>query len=389
MLEDSSFKSLERVRITVVVGSLNRGGCEMHLYQVLPRLRGHEFDIDVFTLSEPGELAEQLRSKGVNVVAPWIRSNGNPKGIVFRLARLLSVSCQLWCHFLSRRPDITHFYLPSAYYLGAPLALISPVKALVMSRRSLNLYQKKYVFAGKYERCLHRFMAAILGNSQSVVDELISVEGANTEKTHLIYNGIDFERFSGNTKNALSGLSICDGSVVIAVVANIIPYKGHVDLLTACALLPKAPRWCVLLIGRDDGIADELKMLARENGIGDRIHFLGGRTDVPALLRASDFSVLPSHEEGFSNAIIEAMAAGIPVIATDVGGNKEAVVDGTTGFIVAPHAPQELASAMTVLLNDRTKCEKMGAAGRKRVLKKFSLEVCVERYKNLYRSLLY
>lgn len=377
-----------KMRLTIVVGSLNRGGCEMHLLQVLPRLQSSGFEVEVFTLSELGELAPKLEKRGVKVLSPWVVSTGNSRGIIFRLFRLSVVSIQLWLTLLTRRPDIVHFFLPSAYYVGGLVSCFSGVKRRVMSRRSLNNYQVQYLFARRYEQFLHQRMSALLGNSKRVVEQLVSLEGVSSDKAHLIYNGIDFKRFKSIRSDIRSELSIVNNCIVIAVVANLIPYKGHADLLEACKLLPKDFSWCVLLIGRDDGIGVDLKSLVERYGIKENIRFLGSRDDVPDILSASDLSVLPSHEEGFSNAIIEAMVAGLPVIATDVGGNAEAICDGETGFIVPAKSPNKLAQMMLKLMLDEGLRRKMGSCAKVRASREFSIETCVDAYKRLYLSLM-
>ena len=126
------------------------------------------------------------------------------------------------------------------------------------------------------------------------------------------------------------------------VVANLIAYKGHRDLIEALALaaakLP--PAWQVLCVGADNDLRPELEALAAAKGLAGNLRFLGQRFDVGRLLEAADFGVLPSRaNEGFSNAILESMRAGLPMVVTDVGGNAEAVVDGRTGFVVPPADP--------------------------------------------------
>jgi glycosyltransferase involved in cell wall biosynthesis len=140
-------------------------------------------------------------------------------------------------------------------------------------------------------------------------------------------------------------------------------------------------------VGEDRGIGRELKKMAIDLGIIEKARFLGLRDDIPQLLAASDISVLPSHEEGFSNVILESMAAGLPVVATKVGGNSEAVIDGVTGWLVPPKNPDAMAEKIVDLLQDPQKARSWGEQGRKRVNKKFTIERMVQENIKLYEGI--
>ncbi len=260
-----------------------------------------------------------------------------------------------------------------------------------MSRRSLNVYQQSYPLTLKFERRLHRKMTAILGNSRSVVRELNQLEDVPTSRLGLIYNGVDTGRFThGSRKVTRAALGLGEETLALVMVGNLIPYKGHGDLVSALGLA--APNlsddWRLLLVGRDFGVAAGLREQASKFGIEDKIVFLGVRNDVPEILNACDIGVLCSHQEGFSNAILEGMAADLPMIVTDVGGNAEAVVDGKTGIVVPPHDPRRLAAAIVRLAQDQSLRAGFGNAARDRVAEHFSLERSIKAYDALYRALL-
>jgi glycosyltransferase involved in cell wall biosynthesis len=181
---------------------------------------------------------------------------------------------------------------------------------------------------------------------------------------------------------------------VIAVIANLVSYKGHRDLLDALALvkepMPKEqmPKpWLVLAIGRDDGMGAELKRHAAARNLASNIRWLGERPAADQLLAAGDIFVLPSHQEGFSNALLEAMAANLAVIATAVGGNLDAIVDNESGILVPPRDPSALAAALARLASDPDIRRRYGDAARRRVEQRFALERCVDRYERLYRAM--
>jgi glycosyltransferase involved in cell wall biosynthesis len=238
---------------------------------------------------------------------------------------------------------------------------------------------------------LHRFMSAVLGNSRAVLGELRSVERVPASRLALIYNGVATIATGGGRRQAVrAALSLAPDTLTLVQVANFIPYKGHRDLIEALAIASPAlpPAWRMLLVGRDDGIGEQLRNQAAAHKLTDRISFLGPRDDVADLLAASDIGILASHQEGFSNAVLEGMAAGLPMVVTDVGGNAEAVLDGVTGLVVPPRDPRRLAEAITRLAQDRERRLAFGAAGRQRVAECFSQEQCKRRYDMLYRGLL-
>ena len=230
-------------------------------------------------------------------------------------------------------------------------------------------------------------MTAILGNSQRVVQELIAEGGCPPSRVALIYNGIDASAFA--TERPPIEARKDARPLVLITVANLIPYKGHSDLVAALGELDRSlPRpWSLVCVGRDDGIGARLKQQARAFGIEQNVKLLGARADIAALLAAADIGILASHEEGFANSILEGMAAGLPMVVTDVGGNAEAVIDGLTGLVVPPRDPSALGAAILKLALDGDLRRTMGDAGRERVEKYFSIDRCVANYARLYAGL--
>jgi glycosyltransferase involved in cell wall biosynthesis len=295
----------------------------------------------------------------------------------------------LWWLMISRRPHILHLFLPTAYLVGGLCAVNSPVPIRLMSRRSLNDYQAKHPVLAKLERWLHRTLSAAVANSRAVRRQLIE-EGIPAERTGLIYNGVEFVRPTTSRSSIRQRHGIGEETLVLTLVANLIPYKGHRDLFTALAgVRDRIPGdWLLLCVGRNDGTQAELEFYARQLGIHDHIRWLAERQDVPEILAMSDIGILCSHQEGFSNSLLEYMTSGLPVVATDVGGNGEAVVGGETGYLVPPCDPLALGEALALLATDRGLRARMGEAGQRRAHELFSFDDCVRRYVNLYTGLL-
>lgn len=371
----------DRIPVSIVVPSLDCGGTEHHLLQVLPLLDASTFDVCLHPLHYGGQLTEDFLRLGVHVVGT--SSSGG------RMSTLLNLASTI----RSARP-LVHSFLPEAYIFGASLGIMSGAGSLVMSRRSRNHYQLRHLFAGRVERCLHRRMDALLGNSRAVVQDLLD-EGAPPDRVRLIYNGIDVGRFAeGEARGALrlavrDQLGLPDDLVLLTCVANLIPYKGHFDLLVALASLGSdlLARVTLLLVGYDAGLRAALEATVVRLGLETSVRFLGQRRDVPDLLAASDVGVLASHEEGFSNAVLESMAAGLPMVVTDVGGNAEAVVNGLCGYVVPSRAPADLSQALAALIGDPRRRKSMGEFSRRRVVECFSLNACVAQYETLYSEL--
>jgi glycosyltransferase involved in cell wall biosynthesis len=366
-------------RVLVVISRLDIGGTERHLTRVLPALKRRGIDIILYVMERGGPLEAELIGSGVRVEGPrrarflhWPRAT-------LKLARFLR----------RERPAIIHFFLPRPYVYGSIAAELARHRRRIMSRRSLTDYQARYPLLGILERLLHSRTIALIGNSSAVVAQL-TAEVGDSQKIALIHNGIEvpLPPAAAERQRIRGGMRLTSDTLAIAVVANLVAYKGHRELIAALARSSdRLPPWRLLAIGRDDGIGAELKRQAETLKVSDNILWLGERADVGELLAASDIFVLPSHQEGFSNALLEAMAANIAPIATAVGGNVDAVTDNETGLLVPPNDPVALATAILRLAEDEALRRRLADAARLRVQQRFSLDACVDRYERLYRGL--
>jgi glycosyltransferase involved in cell wall biosynthesis len=203
----------------------------------------------------------------------------------------------------------------------------------------------------------------------------------------VIHNGLDLPRFDARMREGLKApVPETGGAPVVLHVANMNhPVKRQEDLLRALAMVRlKGQVLHAFLVG-DGPRRPELERMTRELGLTDTVHFLGHRADVPAVYARADFGVLCSSAEGMSNAVMEGMAAGLPMVVTRVGGNPELVADGERGLVVPPLRPQELSEAFLRLLGNRELGRRMGAEARAFVERELSLERMVRRHDALYR----
>jgi glycosyltransferase involved in cell wall biosynthesis len=376
-------------RLLVATESLGVGGTESHLIRTLPRLAASGWSVVTFCLTERGERAEQVEAAGVEVAAsPRLARR---KGSFLRYPAHVALATNNLYWLMRRwRPQIAHFYLPGPYLIGAHVAIAARIPIKIMSRRSLSDYQRNWPLVARFERRLHAKMDALIGNSRAVVRQLIE-EGIPEARVRLIYNGIEVSPVLPDRNEARQALGLDNDTLVGVVIANLIHYKGHRELVRGLSHLEQElpSNWRILVAGCDHGIRAELEELAAARGISHRIQFLGEYSDIPRLLAAADFGLLTSREEGFSNVILEGMAAGLAMIVTDVGGNAEAVVHGETGFVVPPRNPKAIGDAILELARNPEQRKRFGAAACKRVEKEFSIDKCVKAHADLYEEMLY
>jgi sugar transferase (PEP-CTERM/EpsH1 system associated) len=235
-------------------------------------------------------------------------------------------------------------------------------------------------------RLLSPFVTEFVTVSRDLARWLVEDVRVPARKVSTIYNGVDTQRYaSGDRADARQALGIPVDWTVAGTVGRLDPVKDQACLIRAFARAAgEAKR--VLVIAGDGPCREELAALVKELAIGDRVRLLGERNDVPLILRALDVFVLSSIGEGISNAILEAMAAGLPVIATRVGGNVELVRDALTGRLIEPRRPEALAEALSAYFDDPVLARAHGAAGRERVATDFGLDRMLTEYMSLYRK---
>jgi glycosyltransferase involved in cell wall biosynthesis len=387
----ASLGAMRKRSILYVIGSLDVGGAERHITQVAIKLKARGWDVSFFVLNLGGPLTKNLNGAGIPIygvsLPNWLVRYVSNKRFLARL-KLIFTASQLIKILWLRCPTVLHFFLPVAYIIGGLSSMFARVPVRIMSRRSLNNYQLAHPLFAKIERFLHPRMTLVCGNSKAVVKQLEN-EGVNTKQLRLIYNGIDLTSYNKpfDRKAARVNADLPDDALVFVLVANLIPYKGHSDLIKALSIIKNSlpEPWILLCLGRDDGIGANLQIEANVLGIAKNIRFLGSRLDVPDFLRLADVGLLCSHEEGFSNAVLECMAAGLPMVVTDVGGNAEAVMDGVTGYVVPSHNSILLADAI-LKIAIRSNRGSLGQKGRKRIEDFFTMQSCVNAYESMYVS---
>jgi glycosyltransferase involved in cell wall biosynthesis len=384
MIESSAMSPL---KITYVLPNVESGGTERHVLQLVRRIDPLRFSLSLVTVAGGGSLHGTFAERiPVTVMGDPARGRRFRKSYLEQLVTLGALTRLL----RERKPDILHAYLPAANVLGPVAARLAGVRRTIVSKRAMAEYKARFPLLRRMEPIGNRLADVILVNSDAVRRDVERTERHWEGKFRKIYNGVTpIEPWAPDEAMAFRRREGIRADALVALcVSNFYPYKGHEELVEAAArIVPAFQNVIFLMVGRDSGTMEATRARVRARGIEGSVRFVGSRTDVPDLLRASDLFVHPSREEGFSNAILEAMAAGLPVVACDVGGNPEAVTDGETGRLVPSRNAAAFASAVVELLADPEKRKAMGEAGRHRATERFSLDRMVGEMESLYESL--
>jgi len=358
------------------------GGIERRLVAILPRLRDrHGIQPEVVCLRERGPLADDLERAGIPVhVVPFRRRWD--LAALGQLARLIR----------SGSFELVHAHMYRAYIPCTVAAWRAGVPMLGQVH-NVDTWQ------GWRQRAMDRLLvparAGMIAVSGRVADDVRASLHLPAERVHVLYNGIDLTQFQPPDPEARdatrAALGLPPGAIAALCPARLHPQKNHAGLLAAwgqamSSLPPERRQRAVLLLAGDGGERAKLEALAAP--MGDAVRFLGHRDDMATLYGAADLMVLPSFKEGFSNAVLEAMACGLPPVVTDVGGNAEALADGREGIVVAdPNDTAALATALARLLGDDALRATMSRASVERV-QAFSLDAMATNTAALYRQVL-
>ena len=374
-----------------LIGSFHQGGSERQAVQLTRLLlESGRCNVFVATLEREGVLLDEISRLGVKDV-PEFRLNS-----FYDLHAVRQV--RRFAQFLKKHEiDVVHahdFYTNVFGMAGAALARV-PVR--IASRRESAVRPAKQRFV---ERCSYRMAHAVVANCEEVRQQLLLKEGLPARKVRTVYNGLDPARVEApraERKEILRNLNLPGDARFVTIMANMRAHvrhpeplclKDHPTFLRAAQLVHQQIPDAAFIIAGEGELLEATQQLARDLGIEHRTFFIGRCQDVGAVLSISDVCVLSSTSEGFSNSILEYMAAARPVVSTDVGGAREAIVHGETGYLTRAGDHKQVAEHVVSLLSRPEQGRLMGERGRRVVNEKFSSQKQLQTIENLYNELL-
>lgn len=366
------------LRIAYVINELVVGGTQTHLRQVLTLLDRRGFEPGLVCLSGRGALLDDIRALGVPIWTPALDHGFRGLGLAWRIAQTVKV-------FRNVRPDIVHCYLLRGNFVGAVAARLARVPVVLCSTRGCHELHGANLLAAKIGNAL---ADRVMVNAQAVRAFIIEHEGCPQEKIFVIPSGIDTDRFQRRPgADFKARIGILPDRTVVGTVTRQRIRKGVVEFLEALAKVrQRFPKVHGVIVG-EVSETGELQEVMQSLGLKEHLTLTGRREDMPEVLSAFDVYVLSSHDEGMSNALLEAMAMELPVAATDVGGTGEVVANGESGLLVPPKDPDSLAAALEVILSRPDLGAAMGKVGRRIVEEKFSARSMVQDMERVYREL--
>jgi len=360
------------VRVCFVIDRLSRAGTETQLLALIRGLDRSRVEPSLVLLDGEDELSRSLEPEHCQVLRLGVQ----------RLASVGSARAmrRLRTAWRDDRPDVVQAYFLDSAYFAAPIAKWCGVPTVLRVRNNLGYWlTSRHRFMN---RLVGRWVDAVLTNSDAGRQALVEQDGLPANSVFVMENGVDIERF------ARSLLPDTSKPVVrVGCVANLRPVK-NVDgfLRVARQLLTHFPKLRFEVAG-DGPERAALESLHTELGLGENLRFLGSVSDMPGFLRRNDIAVLPSHSEGMSNALLEYMAAGRAIVATDVGANHRLIESGKHGYLVPAGDEPAMVGAITRLISEPFRAAAFGSAARRRAQAEFSREAMQRRFEDLYERL--
>lgn len=371
--------------IVHIIYALGTGGLENGLVNIINRMPPDRYKHVIICLTHATDFAKRITAPDVKVIELHKRE-GHDLGVYWRLQKLL------W----QLKPDLVHTRNLAALEMQA-LTLLLPGVKRVHGEHGRDIYDlhgqnKKYNRLRKVmSYVIHRYIAV----SQDLESWLLTTVNIPREKVEQLYNGVDlsrFNQFDDSVKIGVLPTEFENDCLIIGTVGRVAAVKDQQTLLKAFNILVKSgselsDKLRLVIVGGGP-LFTALEEQVHDLGLEKKVWLAGDRKDIPALLRSMDMFVLPSLGEGISNTVLEAMATGLPVIATRVGGNPELVDDQSTGALVPVGNSEELARVLLDIVNDKDKLSAMGAAGLAKVQKQFHWDITVANYLAVYDELL-
>lgn len=373
---------VSRIPVVFVIDNMRIGGTELNAVRTAELLDRKRFDLRIVCFKPDGPIRERYRALGIPVVSYPLNSLYGPSMIVsgYRFARYLH----------QHRVQIVHSHCMYSNIFAAPWARVARVPVVIASRRWWHSLPNRKLQIGN--KAAFHTATAVLANSPQVARSVLESERVPGSRIWTVSNFVDESAFvplsAEQRTDTRVEWKVPADTLVIGCVARMLPVKDHESLIRAFEILRVTHRNIHLVLVGDGESRRELEELAVTRGVSDSVTFTGEISNGQNHHRVFDISVLCSLSEGFPNSLVEAMAAGAPIVATSVGGNVDAVVDGENGLLVPVSQPEALANALSVLVGDSELRQRMGAAGRNRARNKYRATEAVGSLQSMYDTLL-
>lgn len=365
-------------KIDFLITDLAFGGAELLVVRLAAGLQARGWQVRVISMMPPQAFEEELRNAGIVVESLEMKRGIPNPAALFKLLRLLR----------SGRPDVVHCHMFHANLLGRISRKPAGVPVLISTIHNMYEGARWRELANRYSAPLSDVTTII---SRKSAERMIRVGAISRDRLKVIPNGVDTMRYyrSEAARKELRGKFNAGDSFIWLAVGRFAEAKDHANMIRAYHHARQVRDDALLLLAGEGGMRRQAENLAEELGLTGQVKFLGVRSDIPELMSAADAYLMSSSWEGMPLVLLEAASCRLPVVATDVGGNSEVVVEGKTGFLVPPKDPEKLAGAMIRLMSlSETDRQEMGRAGREYVEEHYSLDRITDRWEELYYKLI-
>ena len=363
----------KQIRLWYLIGTLSVGGAERTLVDLANGLDTTQFEVTIWTIAEPGPLASDVDD---HVTVRSLEATGKTD---------IVAPLQFSSAVRREQPDILQSFLFYDNTLATLTGLFSPKTTVITGVRAVP--NNPSIPRTLVRHITPRLTDHIVSNSQAGAEFIIE-HGAKQDDVSVVHNGRDLEAYRNGkaTPELYDSLEISPDSPVVGTVGRLIKRKGHYDLVDSWPqVLQDHPNAQLLIVG-DGPERDDLELHAREIGVWDTVYLLGTRDDIPAVLDLMDVFAFPSHFEGLPGALLEAMAAGLPIVATPVDGNSELLDDEESGLFVPVQNTNALARTICQLLSGESLASSISNEAAQVATTDFSLEQMIQDFTTLYQS---
>jgi len=362
------------VKLTYLITDLEVGGVPLHLYRLVTRLPADRCQVRVISLAGAGPVGAMLRRAGVPVFACGARS-----------AMDVVALWRLWRILRADRPDILHallFHANMAARIIGPAAGLSP-RQIVCEVQTAE-YERRWHL--KLDNLTCRLCRCEIGNSPSVVEHLYRRGHLPRSRLRLEWGAVDVETFASAEPVSRASLGLPADKPVVIWTGRLDPVKGFEEMLAAFARVVENHPAILVLVG-DGPYRCTVERLICDYDLSAHVMMLGRRTDVPSLLHVADVFLFCSRTEGLPNALLEAMAAGLPIVATDVPGCRDLIKHKQTGLLASPGSVRDIAGHLGTLLRDQVSARRMGAQAQARVRAHADVRQLADRWVRFYAAI--